>query len=585
MKTKFAVFLLGLSLSASVGRAADVWIFAGQSNMKSGAQFSAFAKVVQQKSPKVQLKHIGDRRSGKPIEYWNAEGKAWQSLSSRIRAAAGEDRIAGFVWYQGESDANGIERVRKYESRLRDLIRRVRVVAGNVKLPAVIVQIAAARRSGKGEWETAWIREAQRRVAESDSNASLVTAVDLPIGDAVVHLDQNGHREIGRRQGLAALRLAYQRPQETAGPQVESVYRHPEQPNVAVIAFRDVKGGLKLSKGWRAGLTLVRSLKLPSSISRWPDPGELKLAARIQYARAAVVLDKTRLAVLFNKELKPGDRLSWCLTPHAAYGPFRRWNMPFGGISDATGIAPAAFAFVPVKEFTKDTPACPRVNFKTPKSPAKFDPSKPFQIAVNAIGGKAGYTLSPEDVAGAPEFRQRYWNPICKGRESNLFDARGLVTPISIQTNTWYAAKSSAGFETMNARMMASNNPHARHTVSGLSPKSKYDLVVYIDVPRGKSLQGWMGYRIAGARTSELIWLREPDSGSRGAPNFDFAGKFVRATAANKYTGNFLTFKDVQPDDAGTITIEAVVRKKDPRFKRVKPGLSGLQVIHRANQR
>jgi hypothetical protein len=118
--------------------------------------------------------------------------------------------IAGFVWFQGESDAcdSDPEVWKDYKEKLRELIADVRSDVGVPNLPFLIVQINniplwdGTPDKPKGG---AIIREAEKKVAEEDPKGVWISTSNLSNG---YHYDANAHMIIGQRMAQAMLPLA-----------------------------------------------------------------------------------------------------------------------------------------------------------------------------------------------------------------------------------------------------------------------------------------------------------------------------------------------------------------------------------------
>ena len=118
--------------------------------------------------------------------------------------------IAGFVWFQGESDAcNSDPEVWKdYGQKLKELIADVRRDVGVPNLPFLSVQInniplwdGTADKPKGG----AIIRDAQKKVAQEDPKGVWISTSNLSEG---YHYDANAHLIIGKRMAEAMLPLA-----------------------------------------------------------------------------------------------------------------------------------------------------------------------------------------------------------------------------------------------------------------------------------------------------------------------------------------------------------------------------------------
>ena len=123
--------------------------------------------------------------------------------------------VAGYLWYQGESNRGNAAR---YADLLAAMAEDWR--DGDATRPFLIVQIAPFKYGGD-QGETAWLREAQRAAAATIPNAGL--AVTMDCGDP---LDIHPARKqpVGQRLALLALEQAYEQPVVSSGPEfIEAV--------------------------------------------------------------------------------------------------------------------------------------------------------------------------------------------------------------------------------------------------------------------------------------------------------------------------------------------------------------------------
>jgi sialate O-acetylesterase len=146
--------------------------------------------------------------------------------------------IAGFLWYQGESnaDAGGAFVYRDlFVNMIKDWRRRWDL--GD--LPFLWVQLAnfmeAAEQPGDSNW--AMLRESQSAALSLPRTAQAVT---IDIGDAD-DIHPRNKQEVGRRLALAARKVAFGEKIVFSGP----VYRaHDRRGNRVIIEFDHVGGGL-----------------------------------------------------------------------------------------------------------------------------------------------------------------------------------------------------------------------------------------------------------------------------------------------------------------------------------------------------
>jgi sialate O-acetylesterase len=206
---KALLFKLGLSPEQYAKERASRPIVAG--GVDVGVAFARH--IVENTDVNVSL--IPCAMGGIAIEEWDParkrEGPAslYGSMYDRIQMVGG--RIAGILWYQGESDAYP-NAAPYYEKRFLDLIDAIRRNTNEPDLPFIYVQIGRYfypdRANGKW-WEA--IRETQRRVAGERRNVYMVSAVDAELGDGI-HLSAQGQEQVGRRLAEVALTEVYHKP-------------------------------------------------------------------------------------------------------------------------------------------------------------------------------------------------------------------------------------------------------------------------------------------------------------------------------------------------------------------------------------
>jgi hypothetical protein len=165
-------------------------------------------------------------------------------------------RVAGMIWYQGCSDANG-DAAPLYTKRMQELIAALRRDAGDKALPVAIVQIARVI-GWAPEIAVPWnsIQEQERLLPKVIKNLATVPAIDLPLDD-LIHISGEGHMVLGARlaqamQALRGDRKAGPLPLQLKKVSVESV----RGLGVAVAEFDNVVGKLQ-SGGRPSGFSIV----------------------------------------------------------------------------------------------------------------------------------------------------------------------------------------------------------------------------------------------------------------------------------------------------------------------------------------
>jgi hypothetical protein len=159
-------------------------------------------------------------------------GDLFDNMVAMVEAAGG--RIAGVLWYQGESDAEG-ERVERYAARLRRFIAAVRERFGH----HVVVGIAQLNRyTHPGADDAGWsrVREMQRQVARTTARTAIVPTIDLALSDEI-HNSAGAEVHLGERMAEAMRALIWGAP-VLPWPEVASV----QAVDAATLAVRTVHG-------------------------------------------------------------------------------------------------------------------------------------------------------------------------------------------------------------------------------------------------------------------------------------------------------------------------------------------------------
>ena len=274
----------------------------------------SFAKArVEQRGVPVGL--VPAAHGGTSMQQWDpaSKGQGGHSLYGatleRVKAVGG--KVAGILWYQGESDANPTDAA-LYESRMTTLVQSFRADLGQPDLPFYYVQLGGFVTDPDPGLVSGWnsVRESQRTWQSSLSNVGMVSAIDCGLDDGI-HIDTAGLKTLGKR--LAA--VASGQP----APALKSVAFEPDRGWLRV-SFDHVQGTLQ-AHGRPAGFTL-----------RDAGGRELPLIYKITLDGPDALLKITDPAGL------PGASL-W-------YG----WGLaPYCNVTDATGAAVPALGPVALR--------------------------------------------------------------------------------------------------------------------------------------------------------------------------------------------------------------------------------------------
>jgi sugar lactone lactonase YvrE len=160
------------------------------------------------------------------------------------------ERIAGVIWYQGESNAGRAER---YRTLFPMMIRNWREDWKQGDFPFLFVQLAPYNPSGKEPPDSDWarLRDAQRETSCKVKNTAMAVITDIG-EEKDVHPKQK--EPVGHRLALAALALAYGKSDESSGPVFDKMT---VDGNKATLTFTHLGGGLEAKGGPLTGFTIA----------------------------------------------------------------------------------------------------------------------------------------------------------------------------------------------------------------------------------------------------------------------------------------------------------------------------------------
>ena len=198
-------------------------------------------------------------------------------MHNRMIAPIGSYAMTGAAWYQGESDVG----IPGYPDRLRELFAGWRRQFGS-DMRMLVVQLANYGPVAAEPVESGWagLREDQRQAVLADTNAALVTAID--IGERT-DIHPANKVVLGQRLALAARGEALPMPQAAT-----------LQGGTITVTFSGVEGALQAWSGlFPLGVELCgetqescRYALAAISGNRWLIPDDGKPATRVRYAWA-----------------------------------------------------------------------------------------------------------------------------------------------------------------------------------------------------------------------------------------------------------------------------------------------------------
>ncbi|MEO1998286.1 MAG: sialate O-acetylesterase, partial [Planctomycetaceae bacterium] len=202
------------------GAGRHLFILSGQSNM-TGTVRDAFADRVRERFGEENAVVVMRMKSGRGIRFWvadyrqprdrglsdkkmNSNGQEYKPLIEASRAAAKDESFdtVGFIWMQGESDANNrLSEV--YEESFVKLIKQLKKDLGRDDLYFVIGRINDYARSRPDNEHWRRVRDTQIRLGKTTGNAWINTDdlnggdADRPNGD--IHFPRQGAVTLGQR--------------------------------------------------------------------------------------------------------------------------------------------------------------------------------------------------------------------------------------------------------------------------------------------------------------------------------------------------------------------------------------------------
>lgn len=199
-----------------------------------------------EKTEDAQLKAAGktppQRPSHHQLPMWQPAG-----LFNGMVAPLSRLRLKGVIWYQGESNADSLQRAALYEASFAALIRDWRKQWDQGDFPFLFVQLSAYGPSNGSLWPV--VREAQRRVLELKNTAM---AVSIDIGEAH-NIHPADKQDVGSRLALAARAIAYGERIEYSGP----FFREAVRDGDSIHIWFDHARGLHAKEGSAAGLEIA----------------------------------------------------------------------------------------------------------------------------------------------------------------------------------------------------------------------------------------------------------------------------------------------------------------------------------------
>lgn len=158
--------------------------------------------------------------------------------------------IKGVLWYQGESNAQEIERVEEYPELQALMIKDYRKQWKNENLPFYWVQLSSIDTTNYQSHFWPEFRDGQRRLANKMGNVGM--AVSSDIGNRT-DIHPRNKKEVGKRLARWALAQVYEKNIVVAGPLPKKAVW---QDNLLIVDFEHTARGLKTLEGNLTGFSL-----------------------------------------------------------------------------------------------------------------------------------------------------------------------------------------------------------------------------------------------------------------------------------------------------------------------------------------
>lgn len=205
---------------------------------------------------------ISCAHGGTSMDQWNPslkkmKGKSFYGAMIR-RFHKNGGKVAGVVWYQGESDATP-EAYKDYTPKMKKLVASIRRDFDDKNLPFIMVQIASVHRE-TSETAKYWnsIQDQELKLMDKIDRLITVPAIDLSLDDAI-HLSGVDQARLGRRLADGGWALLHGKKAGTLPIKLKSITTKPNRlsGNMDIeVTFDNVSGSLQ-SAGKPSGFALV----------------------------------------------------------------------------------------------------------------------------------------------------------------------------------------------------------------------------------------------------------------------------------------------------------------------------------------
>lgn len=184
---------------------------------------------------------------GTSLEQWDPALKSqggdslYGSTALSVKEVGG--KVAGIIWYQGESDA-GQPASLVYLEKFKNLVANMRKDFGTAKTPFIAVQIGRLVWNMFSQVDWNRIQEAQRLAAEQVPYSAVSATVDLALDDGI-HISTPGLQLLGARMAKQARMLRFSDKSIEHGPLFQSAEVRGANKDQVYVTFKGVNGRLR----------------------------------------------------------------------------------------------------------------------------------------------------------------------------------------------------------------------------------------------------------------------------------------------------------------------------------------------------
>jgi hypothetical protein len=163
----------------------------------------AFAKMMRARDPRRPIILVPCAKGGTSLKQWSPDpsrATLYGSCLARVREVIPRGRLAGLLWYQGESDARDQVSASQWGEQFGALMAAFRSDLAVPVLPVLMIGIADQPKIGRfADLFPFWAIVQQEQVNLTGKNILYVSAVGLEKLDDDLHLSTKGQIELARR--------------------------------------------------------------------------------------------------------------------------------------------------------------------------------------------------------------------------------------------------------------------------------------------------------------------------------------------------------------------------------------------------